>query len=276
MLLHRVSRAARGTACSVLVLVTLAACGGGSESATDSTPTDSAAAAPAGGAGGAGGGMPGAPGASGTIAAVSGSTLQVQSESSGQVAVSWTDATTFSEQVAGTLADVAVGSCVMVQSAAEAEEGSPVTATAVRISEAQDGECTGGFGGGPGGGERPEGMPTDLPTDLPTDRPTDMPGGGRGFGGGTFGAVTAVSATGFTVEAPDSSVEVTVAAATTYATTATADASAVEVGRCATAQGEADDTGAVTATRISVSDPVDGACSSGRGFGGPPADGTDS
>jgi hypothetical protein len=135
----------------------------------------------------------------------------------------------------------------------------------VRITEATDGACTGGFGGGPGGGpgggadgEQPEGMPTDMPTDLPE--------GGRGFGGGAFGQVTAVSATGFTVTAQDeTTVEVSVGDATSYTTTVTADASAVAVDRCATALGDTDDTGAVTATSIAVSDPVDGECQIGRG-----------
>ncbi|WP_244927502.1 DUF5666 domain-containing protein [Nocardioides sp. W7] len=269
----KVSRITRGTACSALLIATLAACGGDSEPATDTGAAESPAAAQAGGPGAGGpgsggpggGGMPGSPGTSGTIAAVSGKTLQVQSASSGQVAVSWTADTAFLEQVAGSLDDVTVGSCVMVTSDGETADGEPVAATAVRITEAVDGECAGGFGGGGPGGARPEGMPTDMPTDLPD-------GGRRGFGV-AFGEVTAVSGTGFTVESTDSSVEVTVTDATTYSSTVEADAAAVEVGRCAMAVGEADDTGAVTATRISLSDPVDGECASGRGPGGSPAQG---
>lgn len=249
-----------GTACVVLLLASLTACGGDEDSATDAAAAASAAPADRGGTGGAG--MPGAPGASGLVAAVSGRTLQVQSAGSGQVAITWTAETAFLEQVAGSLADVTVGTCVFVTADGETEDGEPVAAGAVRITEAgEDGECTGGFGGSGGpGGERPEGMPTDLPT---TDRP-DGPGG-------TAGKVTAVSTTGFTVESAEVDAEVTVDAETTYSTTTEADAAAAEVGRCVTAAGESDDTGAVTATRISISDPVDGECSAGRGFGGPPA-----
>ena len=260
-----------GTACAVLLLASLTACGGDDGSATDAEAEAAASAAPAGGRGGPGGaGMPGAPGASGLVAAVSGRTLQVQSADSGQVAVTWTAETAFLEQVAGSLADVTVGTCVLVTAASETEDGEPVAADAVRITEAgEDGECAGGFGGAGGpDGERPEGMPTDMPTERPTDRP-------GGFGG-TAGRVTAVSDTGFTVESAEVDAEVTVTADTTYSTTAEADAAAAEVGRCVMATGEADDTGAVTATRISVSDAVDGECSSGRGFGGPPARGEDS
>ena len=43
-------------------------------------------------------------------------------------------------------------------------------------------------------------------------------------------------------------------------------ASALKVGQCVVAVGQADDTGAVTAQRLVVSAPVDGSCSSG--FGG--------
>ena len=54
----------------------------------------------------------------------------------------------------------------------------------------------------------------------------------------------------------------------TYSTTATADGSALTVGRCVQATGDADTTGAVTAARIAVTDPVDGSCATAGGFGG--------
>jgi hypothetical protein len=267
----KLTRVTRGTAASALVLAALTGCGGGDKTATDSSGTSGAAAAETPAAGAGAGGLGGGPGASGTVAAVTGTTMQVQSDAAGQVAVSWSADTTFLQQVDGTLADVAVGTCVMVTSDAETTEGDPVAATAVRITESQDDGCTGGFGGGPGSG-RPTDLPTDLPTDRPTDPPEGMPSGGPGggFGGGTFGEVTAVSGSGFTVESGDDTVEVTVDGATTYSTTAAATAAAVEVGRCAVAVGEADDTGAVAATTINLSDPVDGECTTGLrgGFGG--------
>jgi hypothetical protein len=259
------TRVTLATASSVLLLATLAACGGDStDNASDNTQAGGQAGQLPGGQGGQGGMRPGA---SGEVAAVSGSTAQVQSQASGQVAVSWTGDTTFTQQVDATLADVAVGSCVMVTSADDD------TAESVRIMEvADDGGC--GFGGG--GGQRPEGapsgMPSDLPSDLPSDRPSDLPGGGRGFG--TVGEVTAVSGTGFTVSATQpgaddaTDVGVTVGDDTTYTTNAKAAASAVKVGVCVNAQGDSDDTGAVTATSISVSQPVDGECTGGFGMGG--------
>ncbi|WP_328531624.1 DUF5666 domain-containing protein [Nocardioides sp. NBC_00368] len=220
---------------------------------------------------GMGGGMPGA---SGEIAAIDGSTLQVQSSDS-QTAVTYTDETTISHQVEAALADVTVGSCVMVTTADGSEPGeTAVAAGTVRITEKTDGTCS--DGGGFGGGQRPEGAPSDIPSDMPSDMPDGMASGGPG-GRGTSGEVTSVSATGFTVAATSrdseetASVNVTVGADTTYATTETATKSALTVGRCVTATGETDETGAVTAERISVSDPVDGECTTGFvGRGGMP------
>ncbi|OIJ24747.1 hypothetical protein [Nocardioides luteus] len=214
---------------------------------------------------GTGGGMPGA---SGEIAAVDGSTLQVQG-SDAQTAVTYTDTTSISQEVGAALADVTVGSCVMV-TAADGSESSEtaVDAGTVRISEKADGSCA---GGGFAGGQRPEGAPSDMPTDMPTAMPSDMPSGGPGGMGGTSGEVTAVSDSGFTVAATSrgseetTSVSVTVGSDTTYTTTETATKSALVVGRCVTATGEADEAGAVTADRLTVSDPVDGECTAGFG-----------
>lgn len=250
---------------SAALLLALSACG----SSDDTAETDAQVPATAAGQGA------GFPGASGTIAAVSGSTMQVQSQRNGQVAVTWNAKTTFTKQVTAALSDVQVGSCVVATAggdAGAAADSSTVAATAVRISEtAADGTCTGGLGGRRMGGTRP----SDAPTDMPSDRPSGGPGGGfgGGFGGGAFGTVTAVSGNGFTVEstAPGSSsttsVEVTVSSDTTYSATGKATAAAVKTGSCATATGDSDDTGAVTASQVSLSDPVDGQCGMGMGMG---------
>jgi hypothetical protein len=86
---------------------------------------------------------------------------------------------------------------------------------------------------------------------------------------GAAGKVTAVSASGFTVDStrPDTttktSVAVTTTSSTKYTTNAKATASDVEVGGCLTAQGTTDDTGAVTAKTVSLSTAVDGECGGG-------------
>ena len=250
------------TVALVALLAALAACG--SDDPSSSAATDpGAGGAPASGA--PGGVQP--PGAFGEIAAADGKTLQVQGQA-GQVAVTWTAKTDITQQVAAALSDVAVGSCVMVGSADQGEDASAVTAASVRISQPVDGSCQGGFGGG----DRPSGAPSGMPSGAP---PSGMPSdGARPGGGGALGQVTAVTAVGFTVESTlpgadaATTVTVTVAVATTYSASAAADGSALEVGRCVQATGDADSTGAVTATRISVTDKVDGSCTGMGGLGG--------
>jgi hypothetical protein len=258
------TRVTLATASSVLVLATLAACGSSGNSATDDTQAAPAAQQQGGAPGGPAGGPAGQmPGAFGTIAAISGKTLQVQNDQSGQVAVSWTAKTAFTQQVDAALADVTAGVCVAVTSDASTGDGQPVAATSVRITQATDAGCQGGmgFGGGP-----PAGAPADRPSGMPTDRPSGMP---NRMGGGTIGEVTAVSSNGFTVSStrPGASdattVEVTVSGDTTYTTNADADETALKVGRCVSATGATDGTGAVTADRISVSTAVGGQCTGG-------------
>ena len=194
------------------------------------------------------------PGATGEIAAMEGRTLQVQSPMTGQVAVTWTDATMFTAQVDASAADLTVGSCVMVQGEGE----DIVAATSVRITPARNGSCE-PTGGGPRlqvqGGEPMPAPPSGAP--------------GRVMTGGAFGRVSTVSDTGFTVETTmpgeesPSTRQVTTSAETTWTTTKDTDSSALAVGRCVMAQGDRDDTGAVTAQTIAVSDKIDGSCLGG-------------
>lgn len=285
MTMHRPSSHARRVllpAALLLGVPLLAACGGDDTAAVDpSGAVGTEAAQPSTGPGGAG-----FPGASGLVADVSGSTAQVQGVA-GQVAVTWTGATTFTREVSGSLDDVVVGSCVV----ATVEDDVTVS---LRVTEASEDGCTaglGGFGGpgrggpGPGDGERPEGMPSDMPSDMPSEMPSGMPEGDRpeglpgGFGSAVIGEVTAVGADTVTVAAldiaagteggADSTTEQTLAvdATTEVVTTVSATAADVAEGACLTARGDADDLGAVTAESVALSDPVDGSCTSG--FGGP-------
>ncbi|MFL6156593.1 MAG: hypothetical protein ACJ72D_10895 [Marmoricola sp.] len=240
-----------------------------------------------------GGGQQGQrPGADGKVAAVSGSTAQVQSAQAGQVAVTWTGTTTFTQQVTARLSDVRTGDCVAVTSAstgtgstAPTTAPTRVTAETVRITPATNGACTAGPGGQTrGSGQGPQlqgGGPAAGGPEGGGQPPAGAPDGGsrqlRGFGG-AFGTVTSVSGTGFVVSStrPAASsgtttttkITVTVTAATTYTTTAKASASDVRVGVCVRAEGAADSTGAVTATRIAVSPAVNGECAAGFVRGG--------
>lgn len=216
----------------------------------------------------AGGGRP--PGVSGQIAAVNGSTAQVQ-DSSSQTAVTWTSSTTFTQQTTLAATDVKVGDCIMANRArptnfTPGSTPSPVTGSTldgatVRVI-ATNGSCPtqGAPSGAPNGGQ-------------------GGPGGGRGFGGfGVTGVVTATSGgatptitvtsqRAYGSVAAGGSVSVTTSGSTTYMGTQSTTAAAVKVGECLAATGSADDQGMVQATRISLSDPVNGQCAT-RGFGG--------
>jgi hypothetical protein len=254
--------------CAALGLA-LTACGSGQNDGQSP-----AAATQQNGEGGAAGGGPGGgfPGGSGKVAAVTGSTAQVQGQS-GQVAVTWTAKTTFTQQVSTTAKALKVGDCVVAMpSSASSGDTSTVAAASVRISTPVGGSCTNGFRGdqrgGQGGGSRtdqqapPEGAPSGAPSD-----------GARRGGFGAFGKVTAVNGTGFTVESArpgssdTSSVSVTTTSATTWTASAKATSTDVKVGRCVNSVGRPDSTGAITATSIAVSEPVNGQCA--VMFGGP-------
>lgn len=271
---------------AVALLALLSACTGSGSGSDDTAATAEASQAPA--AAQDSGRVPGGGGVTGEIAAVSDALLQVQGDD-GQTAVTWDDGTTITQTVAGALSDVAVGSCVVVSGA----DDSGTAATSVAVTAAEDGSCAGGFGGGggqrpdagdlPEGADLPDGMPTDMPSggpggSMPDGAPTDLPEGGFGGSGVTAGLVTAVDGTTITVEqtvpgADDvTTTTVTVDDGTTYTTTVAADASALAVGRCVAAQGEADDSGKVAATSLTVSDAGDDGCSTGfarRGSGMP-------
>jgi hypothetical protein len=267
-----------------IVVLAVTACGGGGTTATPATPAATVASSAAPGSSPAPTGTRAAfPGTVGTAAAVSGSSLEVQNPTSGQVTVTFSATTAFTDTVTVTSKDVTVGSCVTVvgQPSATGAASKPVTATSVTISAAVKGNCTaaggfGGFGGG-GGGSSPR------PSFSPRPRPSGSRGAfGRGGFGGANGKVTSVSASGFVVQGrnptagTDTSITVTTTATTEYLKTVTAGPSALKVGQCITAVGTANSIGAVAARSIRISQPGPSGCVSGfggrGGFGGPSTD----
>ncbi len=267
----------------------VSACGSDPAAKSPSGATNQSAGQP-GGQDGDQGGAPGGisrSGGAGKVAAVSGRTAQVQGGGA-QVAVTWTAKTLFTQEVAARASDLKVGDCVLAMpkmdsSSASASPSSTVAAASVRISPAVGGSCTNGFRGpgGPGGPVRDQ-------AGTPPSPPAGDEGGPRSGGPtrrGAFGAVgkvTAVRGTGFTVEStrPGSSATSTVTVSTSAATTWTRSVKAaskdVKVGRCVASVGKPDSTGAITATSMTVSQPVDGRCGGMFGPGpgaGPGGDG---
>lgn len=300
--LGRLPRSLGPVALAVGTLALVAACGGGS-----SPQTSGAAAAGSGTtpstqpSAGAGRGFPGV---SGTVAAISGSTLQVQGSDS-QTAVTYTGTTTFTDTVTGSASDVVVGACVTAFDAgqvptarpsatpsARPTESATLAATTVTVSQPVDGSCDAGFGGV--GGRAGTGTPPAgaMPSGAAGRRalPSRSPGaggdgtfGGGGFGGfgGAVGRVSSVQGSTFVVtmtapraqaspEAPaspsaTSERTVTTTADTTYLKRVDAAATDVTVGSCVTAQGGTDETGAMTATSIEISAPGPSGCVQARG-----------
>lgn len=259
-------------ACTVPVLaLSLAACG--TSSAATAPVANSSPASGGNGFGGGNGSGRSFPGTTGTIAAVDGTTLQVQSRTA-QTAVTFTSATKFTESVPG---HVATGDCVVV-SGAPATTGPGLTAATVRVSLPVNGQCaTRGFGGFGGAGRpRPSGSPPAGATGNFADRAT------------ATGTVQSVSATGFVLDgflrqfdsgtgtgaSPSASpttspITVDTDSSTVVTTIAATTSAAAKVGMCATAIGVTSSTGAVAAKSISLSAPTSNGCSAGFGrFGG--------
>jgi hypothetical protein len=244
----------------------------------------------------------GGPAASGLLAEIDGHVLQVQNQSTGQLSVSYSTGTTFSQTKQVTAAALKVGDCVTAVGQRSQSAGSPAAsssgsaapgsseagrptdfpAMSVQISVPVNGSC--GFAGGFGGGVRPSGFPSGRPSNFPSGRPSNFPsgrpsnfpsgraGGGFGFGGFTTGTVSALVADSMTVhttargQQASGTTTVLLTAGTSYTETLPATAAALRVGECLTATGKADNTGAVAATRIELSPAGPAGCSIG-GFG---------
>ncbi len=267
------------TGTGLLLMAGLVACGGSSKASANGpgsiVPLPSGSRGPGGGRAGA------APAAYGTAAAVAGNSVEVQDPATGQVTVTFSSNTGFIQTKAATVAALAVGDCVTAigqrsTSASPAASGSPAvsrptsfTAASVSIEPAVNGSCVAsGFGGGGGGFTRPSGSP----------RPSGSfsRGAGGGFGGGGFGGLAngkvsqlsgdtmSVLVTGRGGQS-DTTDQVTLTASTTYTQTVTVSSTALKVGECVTAIGSTGSTGAVSATRITLSAPGPNGCTTGFG-----------
>jgi hypothetical protein len=271
---HPVARRMTLVALPVLATaLTLAACGGSSSGGGSSTSSSAAAAAPGGGGGGGGATGGGGPAASGLVAALSGSTMQVQSQQNGQVGVTWSSSTKFTHTVTTTISAVKAGDCVLaVGPSGTTPTSTSFTAVSLQLTPATNGTC--GIGAGrPGGGQRPSGFPGGG------QRPSGAPGGGAGGAGGTIaaGKVTSVSGASVVIAAQrpaagggaatSASVTVKTDGQTKLTTTAATTSSSVQVGKCVNAQGSSDSTGTVSATSVQVSDATNGQCAGPGGFG---------
>lgn len=276
------NRALGVLAAGAAMAVTLAACGGGSPSASRTAPTTNRA--------GSTGNRSSSkfPGATGEVAAITGSSMEVQNPESGQVTVSWTGSTVFTRTATVAESSVAVGDCV---SATGSTTGGTLAATTVTISPPDSsGACNrpGALGRAParfsrGGGSPPGSTPKrTLPAGaadfgfaggkVTSVAPTSLvifgfslsgfAGRGRGSTGST--APTSVPATTVTVDVNSS---------TRYSETQAASSADLAIDDCVTATGTADDTGAITARTIRITSMGPGGCTAGFGRGAFAGDG---
>ncbi len=224
------------------------------------------------------------PAASGTIASILGQNLEVQG-TSGQTTVELTAKTAITATVALAFRDVKVGTCISASGTKGA--GGKVDATLVTITGAVKGSCVvrGGFGAGGGGfrGGSGGGAPRTTGTVPARFRPTNVAGAiGKvtkvsgstiivegisfaGFGGRPASGTSAKKPTTTPKASPQT---VVVTSKTRYSKTEKVTAGALKVGECATAFGSTNDIGVVSATRLTVTQPVGGSCTIGFGFRG--------
>jgi hypothetical protein len=187
---------------------------------------------------------------SGLIASVSGNAAQI-TQGNGNATVDFTGSTTVTEVTLAAFSDVTTGNCVSVRPAHdESQGGQSVTAASVRISPAVNGQCPEGRPSGNGPGPTP---PSSSP--MPPKHP------------GVQGTVGSVAGNSITVNGTDgSATSVTVTDKTRYAKQVGSDTQAIAQGKCMTALGTQDGSGALQATTIKLRPANDGRC---MGEGGP-------
>jgi hypothetical protein len=175
----------------------------------------------------------------GLIASVTGNAAQV-TQQNGNATVDFTSSTQVTEVTSAALSDVTAGSCVSVRPArGESQGAQSITARSVRVSPAVDGKCQ----------QPPAGSPSS---------------GHRGVGG----TVASVAGGTITVNGDDGAAPTTVAVTdkTRYSKRASASTQSIAQGKCMTAQGSLDGSGALQATTINLRPANDGKC---PGEGGP-------
>lgn len=305
-------RLAGPTAALTLALGLTAACGSSSTGGTAATSAPGTATTTASGqsstvSGGRNARAQNSSAANGTIAAVNGSSMQVQSTDS-QTTVNVTDSTTITATGTVDTSAVTAGLCITASAnptgttpssgatpttdAGSSAASAPFAASMIQLSDPENGLCSSGFAGGgapPDSSALPSGeapssgaMPPDgaVPSGLPDfggTPPSGAPQGGfAGFGDLAGGTVLSVSGDSIVISQTDPSTQavtertVTVDGSTTYTKRASATTTALVVGQCAVVQGSVDSKGAVTATSVAVSAPTEGStCSAGVGPGGP-------
>jgi len=263
-------------------------------------------AGPAAAAGPAGGVTSGAATrpAFGTVAAITGTSMEVQNQQTGQVTVGWTASTTFTQDATVAASSVATGDCVMVVGTSSKGK---ITAQTVSVSpRPSSGRCTAGGpqkAAGPGTNGGGTGSPVRISggSSQQSQQFAGPPGGqathGSGAPGIANGQVLSVSGnrlvlSGFSSTAMEKAagrngkatgrrdtktvigqgdpgkaqvVSVVLSPTTTYTETQPAAAIDLAVGDCVVANGPAAANGAVTAKAVQITATGGKSCTTGSG-----------
>jgi hypothetical protein len=225
------------------------------------------------------------PFASGTLESVSGSTLQVNGFN-GNTSVVVTKTTKYASTKSADASAIAVKECA--RAIGTGSDTSGIQAATITLTQATSKGCvtdqaagTGGpFGNGTRRGANGNGGTNGSATNSTPPR-TSPSGGTRPTNFGTAaGVVTKVAGDQVTIKAtvtvastkqgakPKTKTEnvvVTVSDSTRVTQTLPVTLSDLTTGSCVTATGSADSVGTITATNVTMSQPVNGSC---RGFGG--------
>jgi hypothetical protein len=99
----------------------------------------------------------------GSVAALNGSSMEVQNASTGQTTVSWTSTTAFSKTVSETVSSLAVGDCISATGTASKKSKTTIAARSITVTTPTSSlNCTGfgraSTGNGPSGGARAGGF----------------------------------------------------------------------------------------------------------------------
>ncbi len=243
--------------------------------------------------------------ASGTVAAVSTATssIEVQNPGVGQVTVSWTPTTTFSQTVTVPSTQLAKGDCVTIASSKMTKKNAPLAATTVALQPSVNASCARPFA-------RSNGSTSPGPGGLVGTGPFTrgaFPGGGspRNRSGSTrfrilnshlaSGQVISISGSTFevrsfvpvrathaskaektskrskarpTVKLKVVKTKVTFSPSTQFTMVEPASSSNLAIGVCATALSPADQIGAITALTISLHPAPPSGCTGFPGFPG--------
>ena len=89
-------------------------------------------------------------GATGSVAALSSSSMEVQSPISGQTTVSWTTTTQFSKSVTESVSSITVGDCVTATGSASKKSKTTIAARNITVTTPNSSGACGGTAGGPG------------------------------------------------------------------------------------------------------------------------------